>query len=63
MSGNRTKLEVEIQLLNEQYETALEKGEEFSVLREIKDRLKELKDQIAGNGYAQHWENGESQAR
>ena len=50
MSTSTTDLEKQIQLLNQQYEAALERGEEFSVLRELKDRLHQLKDQIAANG-------------
>lgn len=50
MSTNKNQLEAQVQLLNQQYEAALENGEEFSVLRQIKDRLKELKDQLQSNG-------------
>ena len=53
MSTNTSHLEKQVQLLNQQYEAALERGEEFSVLREIKDRLHQLKDQIAANGNGQ----------
>ena len=50
MSTNTSHLEKQVHLLNQQYEAALERGEEFSVLREIKDKLHQLKDQIAANG-------------
>ena len=53
MSTNTSHLEKQVQLLNQQYEAALERGEEFSVLREIKDRLHQLKDQITANGNGQ----------
>ena len=53
MSTNTSHLEKQVQLLNQQYEAALESGEEFSVLREIKDRLHQLKDQITANGNGQ----------
>jgi ATP-dependent Lon protease len=44
------ELEEQIKLLNEKYDALLERGAEFRVLREIKDRLKELKMQLSMNG-------------
>lgn len=49
-SGKEYELEEQIKLLNEKYDALLERGAEFRVLREIKDRLKELKMQLSMNG-------------
>ena len=56
MSTNNGHLEKQVQLLIQQYEAALERGEEFSVLRQIKDQLHQLKEQIAAS------ENGQSKS-
>lgn len=49
-SGKEYELEEQIRILNEEYDALLERGAEFRVLREIKDRLKELKLQLSMNG-------------
>jgi ATP-dependent Lon protease len=49
-SGKEYELEEQIKILNEKYDALLERGVEFRVLREIKDRLKELKMQLSMNG-------------
>jgi hypothetical protein len=47
-------VEKQIEALNQQYEALLERGAEFRVLRDIKDRLKELKRQLNGDGKSNH---------
>src|SRR5688572_14954718 len=49
-SGKTYSVEKQIEALNQQYDALLERGAEFSVLRDIKDRLKELKRQLNGDG-------------
>ena len=51
---NSNHLEDQIRKLDQQYELALQRGEEFSVLKLIRDKIKELKDQVEGNGSLEH---------
>jgi prefoldin subunit 5 len=46
----KNSLEAQIEALNQEYDALLERGAEFSVLREIKDRIKALKSQFPSNG-------------
>lgn len=46
----KNSLEAQIAALNQEYDALLERGAEFSVLREIKDRIKALRSQLASNG-------------
>lgn len=47
-SEKHTRIEERIQELTQQYENALKKGEEFSVLKEIRDQLRQLHQQLPG---------------
>lgn len=48
----RNSLEEQIEILNREYEKALAQGSEFSILRNIREQLKELRQQL--DGKAQH---------
>lgn len=50
MSNDQFYLQNRIQELTRQYEKALQNGEEFSVLKEIRDELRLLTQQMNGNG-------------
>ncbi|HEX5654510.1 MAG TPA: hypothetical protein VFX58_15635 [Chitinophagaceae bacterium] len=54
LNENSNHLEDQIRKLDQQYELALQRGEEFSVLKLIRDRIKTLKDQVDGNGSIEH---------
>jgi protein-arginine kinase activator protein McsA len=51
---NSNHFEDQIRKLDQQYELALQRGEEFSVLKRIRDQIKTLKDQAEGNGSSEH---------
>jgi hypothetical protein len=50
-SAKKNSLEAQIDALNREYDALLERGAEFSVLRDIKDRVKALKSQLPSNGH------------
>ena len=56
--GNKNSIEEQINELNLQYDSLLEKGVEFSVLRGIKDQLRDLKQQLS-NGKLNGQSNGD----
>gem|GEM_PF-6641701 len=45
--ANRDLIEQEIKALNRQYEESLKNGDQFSVLREIRDRLRILQSKLS----------------
>ncbi len=47
---NRNYIKEQIGVLNQQYEEALRKGKEFSILREIREKLRELKKMLGEDG-------------
>lgn len=50
MSNDQFYLQNRIQELTRKYEKALQNGEEFSVLKEIRDELRLLTQQMNGDG-------------
>ena len=50
MSNDQFYLQNRIQELTRKYENALQNGEEFSVLKEIRDELRLLTQQMNGDG-------------
>ena len=54
----RNSLEEQIEILNREYEKALAQGSEFSILRNIREQLKELRQQLDGKAQHDGHDNG-----